>query len=124
MTKPIIKLKITASRLYSLTVAFPASTNANTVRINTTGKTTNKCFTDFPKRKAPNIAVTNTKINCSKSFIKFVGSKTVATSSAELLHEKLGTGATIPESARNMVAIPKMTTTQSSVNVNDLEDVI
>jgi len=48
----------------------------------------------------------------------------VETNSAESPQEKLGTGATTPESAKKMVASPKMTTTQSSVNANDLDDAI
>ncbi|MNN79221.1 hypothetical protein D3C81_1958450 [compost metagenome] len=98
--------------------------SANTVKINTTGNTTSKCLTDLPSKNAPKTPVTKTKINCWKILLRLAESKIAEVNSEELLQEKLGTGAKIPESAKKMVASPKITTTQSSVSANDLDDAI
>src|SRR5690606_7257909 len=123
ISKPIPKLNITASRLYSCTVLLPANTNANRVNTKMKGKTIKSGFNGFLNNKAPKRAVANTNKNCAPITIKLSEDKILSKSTAEVFHEKLGLGTTTPESAKKMIANPRITTTQSSLIILfDLED--
>jgi len=67
------------------------------------------------------MAVQHTKANWLKIAVKFLAEKTLLCSSFRLAQLKLGFGIITPDSARNMVAKPRITTTQSSVKENDLD---
>jgi hypothetical protein len=57
IAKPIIKLKITASKLMDFIAEFPARSNAIKVKRYKIGKVSKKYLTDFPIKKAPNVPI-------------------------------------------------------------------
>src|SRR5690606_13888326 len=123
ISKPIPKLNMTASRLYSRTVLLPAIINANRVNTKMKGKTIESGFNGFPNNTAPTRAAANTNKNCAPIVNRFSGDRTSAKSTADVSQEKVGLGTTTPNSAKKMIANPRITTTQSSLIITfDLED--
>src|SRR5690606_25143714 len=87
------------------------------------GKTNSKGFRGFPNNRAPRSAAANTNTNCPPMIWRFSVASTCEKRTPVLSHEKLGVGIIPPKTAKNIRAMPKRTTTQSSLIITrDLED--
>src|SRR5690606_35033009 len=124
INNPMPKAKITASRLYSFTLAFPAKINASNVNKKTTGNTTNSARIDLLRSRAARMAVIYTIRNWLPTFVKLDSERTFSANSEEADQLKLGLGTRKPSKAIKISPRPRTTTVQSSLKVIFLVHII
>ena len=90
ITRPISRLKITASKLSAFISEFPAARSAKSVRIYTIGNTARKYFTDFPTKKVPTIPIAIRYKNWMPMICRFSEFRTFPFKSDTLDQLKIG----------------------------------